>query len=272
MTCPAPNPTPRLGVVGILSTENRTSWRTAIRDSWLSGGESSGILARFVLRGVAAATPLHAEATQHGDMVLVRAASSLGRSSGPLASLLLWYECALTAWPNAELVGKADDDVWVSLPSAAAMLRHALGALRSDAGSPPTGLLWGQFESYSWDVQLARPTRHSHYLTHDRKGLPACTTRHEPRAALLARSAGVAKTAAEIVGPFPFPKGPLFFASAALVRQLLGDRRVARLHARALASVNESAREAIKPWEDVRRPQIERATFTSRSLARACPD
>ena len=33
--------------------------------------------------------------------------------------------------------------------------------------------------------------------------------------------------------------------------QLLADRRIARMHARALASVNESAHEAIKPWEDV---------------------
>ena len=94
----------------MLSTES-SKFRAAARSTWMANlTAGSGILPRFVLRGLDVSPDVLSEQKQHGDIVFVRAAQSLSRAAGPLHSIFLWWECALYAWPNAALIGKADDD------------------------------------------------------------------------------------------------------------------------------------------------------------------
>ena len=88
---------PRLAVLGVLSAEGRLPFRAAIRDTWMNRGRH--ILPRFVLRGVGASAADTQEAARHGDVVFVRAAAKMSRSSGPLISLMLWFECAVRQAP-----------------------------------------------------------------------------------------------------------------------------------------------------------------------------
>ena len=74
-------------------------------------------------RTARAAAKASFEANEHRDMVFVDAAASANRKVGPLHSLLLWLRCAARAWPTVRLVGKADDDVWISLSGTAAHLK-----------------------------------------------------------------------------------------------------------------------------------------------------
>ena len=100
--CDAPrDPLPRLGVIGIFSHEARAMNRAAIRASW--GRESDGLLPRFVMRGVGASEATREEARINSDVVFVNALANLTRSVGPLRTLMLWLECATTAWPAAQV-------------------------------------------------------------------------------------------------------------------------------------------------------------------------
>ena len=53
------------------------------------------------------------EAAEHGDIVFVDEESDAPYKTAPLRSLFAWLRCARRAWPNARLIGKADDDVLV---------------------------------------------------------------------------------------------------------------------------------------------------------------
>lgn len=102
----------RLGVLGVLTFADRLEYREQIRRSWMRSGESAdGILTRFVLRGIGASDAVQDEARDKDDIVFVRASTTLRRTIGPLASFIRWLECAAVAWPRAQLIGKADDDV-----------------------------------------------------------------------------------------------------------------------------------------------------------------
>ena len=101
----------------------RDDWREAHRDTWMHATQD--VLAKFVLRGIGAAAGTVREWRQ-GDIVFLPALASLDRPSGPLFSLILWLRCALSAWPAAGFIGKADDDVWVHLPATAIALDQAL--------------------------------------------------------------------------------------------------------------------------------------------------
>ena len=70
---------------------------------------------KFVARGQGASHRIWKEADTHGDVVFLNESSELSRAHGPLVTLMAWLECVATAWPNAELVGKADDDVMLML-------------------------------------------------------------------------------------------------------------------------------------------------------------
>merc|ERR1719272_2228462 len=104
------------------------------------------------MRGLAVRSETLHEARAHGDTLFVRARSELGRSSGPLVSLVLWYQCAISAWPRAQLIGKADDDVWADLPRMAHLLRTSLDALQAGGGGAAASprILFGELEQYSW--------------------------------------------------------------------------------------------------------------------------
>ena len=94
--------------------------------------------------------------------MLVNGPAAMPSKSAPLQTLLLWLECAASAWPNARLVGKADDDVMVRVPMVAAHLRGSLAALRARGGSgAPPRLYWGQIETMHWDDATLRPAQAS---------------------------------------------------------------------------------------------------------------
>ena len=58
------------------------------------------------------------------------------------------------------MIGKADDDIWIQLPSTGVLLRSSLDALR--AAHPRQAepqMLWGELERYHWEEAVHRPTR-----------------------------------------------------------------------------------------------------------------
>ena len=99
-TAGPPDPTPWIGVLGILSIDGNVRQRRAIRRSWLPAGATSQMLARFVVRSIGASDETLVELRQHGDGVLLPVSSALGRAAGPMQSLMLWLQCALATWPR----------------------------------------------------------------------------------------------------------------------------------------------------------------------------
>ena len=280
--CPSPSPTPRLAVLGVFSHEATHALRQASRKTWMRA--DADILAKFVMRRRGALPATLDEAKTHRDVVLVDAPASLPSKTAPLTTLLLWLECAASAWPNAQLVGKADDDVWVRAPLVAAHLRGSLAALASRTRGAPPRLYWGMFETMHWDDAVLRPAQafsygfgrseacrrmvappsypwRSYYNWTNKGGvvihvLPTRMSR-EPLVPSAApwpshRRHGATNGSADaFIGPYPFAKGPLYFLDARLAAQLAADRRLAH-HARtALRSANDSNREPTWPWEDI---------------------
>ena len=108
--CAARDETARyLAVLGVLSTQ-ASRFRDVARETWLADLSSgSRVLTRFVLRGSGASASAIIEQKTHGDVVFVDAPASMGRATGPLRSLILWWECAVYAWPKVQMIGKADE-------------------------------------------------------------------------------------------------------------------------------------------------------------------
>ena len=63
-----------LGVISQDTAEN-AALRTVNRNTWMRGGTQSGILARFVMRGIGLSARALQEARAHGDTVFVSAPS-----------------------------------------------------------------------------------------------------------------------------------------------------------------------------------------------------
>ena len=107
--CPTPDQREMLGALGVLSAEGREAFRGVLRATWFRPSRSNDFLLRFVMRTQSTrGTALHEEAYRHGDVLLV-GSDTATRSVGPLHSLLGWWRCAVSSWPNAQLIGKADD-------------------------------------------------------------------------------------------------------------------------------------------------------------------
>ena len=262
-TAGPPDPTPWIGVFGILSIDGHVRQRRAIRRSWLPAGATSQMLARFVIRSIGASDETLAELRQHGDGVLLPVSSALGRAAGPMQSLMLWLQCALATWPRAMTIGKADDDVWVHLEGVAAHLTaSARDVVRR--GRSPGQMVWGVMETYHWDVEKHRPRAfHPGYgfndNNHDCWRRPSPHRRNERAAHGGAWRSPRGRRRGLFIGPFHFPKGPLFFLSRGLVAQLVADDGVRVEAAAAVASVinqsdatsaNLSSPENYVPWED----------------------
>ena len=153
----------RLAVLGIIGVESQAAVRASIRSTWLPGGTAADVLALFVLRGIGALPETVAEAETHGDMVFLPSQSAQSRLVGPIWSLWKWYECALQAWPEVTLVGKAETDVWLDLPGIASRVHADFAALRRHARTHRHGLrgdvhmYWGVMESFHWDLHSQRP-------------------------------------------------------------------------------------------------------------------
>ena len=147
-----------LAVLGVLSTEAALHLRNAARSTWMSQlTNGSQILPKFVIRGINASQSMVSEHERHGDVVFVRAPASLRRESGPLRSIVLWWECALHAWPNAQLIGKADDDTWLHLRGVALLLQRSLAVATRELHLKQTRLYWGLMETFSWHVERGEP-------------------------------------------------------------------------------------------------------------------
>ena len=160
MLCTARDPSPRLGALGILSAAEQPKFRSIARRTWMAGAAAreaaGGLAVRFVIRGIGASAELQREVRSAHDVILLRA-PSLNRRSGPLVSLIMWMECALDAWPNAGLIGKADDDVWIHLAGVELHLRLTLSAISERSQSRLPLMYWGVQETYSWDVSSHLP-------------------------------------------------------------------------------------------------------------------
>ena len=140
--CAAPDTRALFAVLGVV-THEKSGFRHSIRRSWLPSPEA-GVVTRLVMRGFNASAAVVDEAAQFGDIVFLPSSASLSEYSGPLQSTWQWLECAVSAWPRAALIGKAEDDVWVHLPGVLESLRagsEALGKfnLRS--------MYWGMVET-----------------------------------------------------------------------------------------------------------------------------
>jgi hypothetical protein len=262
-----------LAVLGVLSTASRTAWREAARATWFprSAVNASGntILCRFVLRADGTTNAIRAEAARLGDILLLRGGQE-NATWGPLVSLLLWYEYASSAWPQAGFVGKADDDIWASLPDVALSLAAAL-ELRSKQNA--SELYWGVMEGATWNASAHRPGRFPPQVLEP----PRCKHAHrfgEPhyaagamrdsdvRPTVLVRGGGSGgghrSSSTMPHGPFPFAKGPMYFVSAGAIMRVLGDRSLIALAQQTIrtrpdshTSVGSCLSCARKPWEDI---------------------
>ena len=108
--------------------------------------------ARFVMRAMVLSSVALTEALSYGDTLYVR--GDPNAIWGPLQSLTRWFECAVTGWPNAQLIGKADDDIWAHLPDIAASLASAQALSRT---AKMDGLLWGLIEAAAWNEAARLP-------------------------------------------------------------------------------------------------------------------
>lgn len=247
---------PYLAVLGVLSTDATASvmLRDQIRRTWWHDArEPSGIVRRFVMRGVGATQRTAQEHRAFGDIIRVAGNASLGRRAGPLLSLLLWYRCATTAWPQAALIGKADEDAWVDVGSVEAHLRLSLSFLERRL-VPSRHLYWGVMETFHWNSAANLPSKpFGTGFGFRAKPLP-CRRRWQPHGAH-----------ALLDGPFHFARGALFFLSAELCSQLATSALVATHASQVVRAapfcsskadeqrcrlLGNSSTEAL-PWEDV---------------------
>ena len=258
--CPPPDSTPALGALGVMSAEGRHSFRSVIRSTWMPDSEATAnpnrLLVRFVLRGLKASVDVVAEATEFRDVVFVAALATLPRTVGPLHSLFGWWRCTLSAWPNAKLVGKADDDVWIDLPGIEWQLlatRRALRGRPRESTLPAEDrlpledrLCWGLMETFHWSFEDRRP-----YGFRFKYGYPGASCYNTPD---LNKSGTIRSS-----GPFHFPKGPLFFLSRSLVADIVradGEQQLDDITRTFLTggvnSSNTTARvRGVLPWDDV---------------------
>ena len=125
--CAAPDTRALFAVLGVV-THEQSSFRHLIRRTWLPSPEA-GVITRLVMRGLNASAAVVDEAAQFGDIIFLPSSASLSKDVGPLLSTWQWLECAISAWPRAALVGKAEDDVWVHLPGVLESLRAGSAAL-----------------------------------------------------------------------------------------------------------------------------------------------
>ncbi|KAL3899644.1 MAG: hypothetical protein SGPRY_012609, partial [Prymnesium sp.] len=268
--------TPRLAVLGIFSAEDHHVLRKTIRSTWLFDIRADAdILPRFVIRGIGLSKETTQESEEYHDTVMLAARSSLNRRAGPLASLLLWFGCVVKVWPHAQLVGKADDDIWSDLTGTAALLRGSLEATRVALDLESVAqvqLYWGMMETFSWEVDSQRPVGFAykwgrsgeacalkHYRFSMRRRRPSDKLVEMPYVAEIhtaaqAQNASIPQTSNKSLthlGPFHFAKGPMFYLSSSLAVDLLNSASVQHNWNATMATTKTSNVKGIRPWEDV---------------------
>jgi hypothetical protein len=276
--CPKPDLQPSVAAIGIFSLEEHVKYRQAIRATWLRSAPAANMTAHFVLRGLNARQSMLAEAAAHGDVVFVRATAKMSCKSGPLRKLMMWLACAIEAWPQAAMIGKADDDAWVHLPGIAIHVTTSLAALRTGGSKRSSedaapSVVWGFMESYHWHEGVHRPVgfmgiRYAHRRLPGEGRLERCRRRLAPPLQPLPRrdvpkawlagheahgQSGPSDAPANVTGPFFFAKGPCYLVSRSLVRRVVEDPWVGAEVEAAVKSGEEfeEVRELTWPWEDV---------------------
>ena len=131
-------------VLGVISKEPNGDIRYAARSTWMRASRqaSAGIVARFVILSETASAATINEASQCGDIVFV--SSTAGYTAGG-SFTVLWWRYALARWPRAQLIGVAEDDVFIHLRGVAAHLRASLFQANG-------GLFWGTMSTSHWST------------------------------------------------------------------------------------------------------------------------
>jgi hypothetical protein len=262
-SCTQPEDARRLlGVLGVFSHTTNLMNRHTIRDTWLTLAQES-LVTKFVMRSQGD-DRVAQEAAQHGDVVMLDAPAAMSKDVGPLWSSMLWLACAPRAWPGADMIGHAEDDIFAHLPGIVSYLRHTASIPRDpEAGadrpclshnpSPSSNpkpnpnhtgvrLYWGTFELFHWNEHLHLPEKHWNRYSAETLVSQPCrrrTIEHLRHHKKERQFPGV-YTNHTVVGPFAFAKGPLYFLSAALAREVAAHRAVGR-EARAVIERGDDA-------------------------------
>ena len=161
--------TPELATFGIFTIEAHREHRRHIRSTWLSRAHNATSLAfQFVLM-VERDSIVGSEVAQHRDVIFVEGQSTIDPRLGHLTKTWLWLQCAASSWPDAQLIGKVDDDTWLDVIGIERHLRASIvfaASLRSRTSksqNEPAGiqdpearqhaLYWGLFGAYHWHTE-----------------------------------------------------------------------------------------------------------------------
>ena len=214
-----------LGVLGVFSHTANLAVRRTIRETWLTLAHES-LVTRFVMRG-RGDDRVAQEASKHADVVLLDAPAAMSKDVGPLWSSMLWLACAPRAWPGADLIGHAEDDTYLHLPGIVSHLRHTASIPRDSNGG--VRLFWGTFEIFHWNENLHLPEKQWNRYSAEAMSQPCSrrTIEHLRHIKKERQYPGV-YTNHTVVGPFAFAKGPLYFLSSSLAREVAAHRAVGR--------------------------------------------
>ena len=227
-----------LGVLGVFSHTANLVVRRTIRETWLTLAHES-LVTKFVMRSQGDARVAQ-EASEHGDTVMLDAPAAMSKDVGPLWSSMLWLACAPRAWPGADMIGHAEDDTYLHLPGIVSHLRHTASIPRDSEGR--TRILWGTFEIFHWNENLHLPEKYWNRYNVETLFSKPCrrrTIEHLRHSKKELQYPGV-YTNTTVVGPFIFAKGPLYFLSSALAREVAAHRAVGR-EARAVIERGDDA-------------------------------
>ena len=222
-----------LGVLGVFSHAPKLLIRRTIRETWLTLAHES-LVTKFVMRAQGD-DRVAQEAAKQGDVVMLDAPSAMSKDVGPLWSSILWLACAPRAWPGAVMVGHAEDDTYLHLPGIVSHLRHTQSILPRHTPRDSEGgvrVLWGEFEVFHWNENFHLPEKTWNRYSPELLADQPCRRRFEQDLGI-----NVSHT---VVGPFAFAKGPLYFLSSALAREVAAHRAVGQ-EARAVIERGDDA-------------------------------
>lgn len=178
-------PQPSTAVLGVLShgAERQRVLRESIRETWARGVPTEMLL-RFVMRsgdGSNEAKAAQKEALLRGDVVLLPGLRA--RTDGALSSLLGWFACAVSKWPNVQLIGKAEDDVFLRMDVVAQHVHEGLALLSRAYPGRPSDLYMGTFETSYWATHrdYHAPRRWKYWYTSDLTRCKPPSAQADPR-------------------------------------------------------------------------------------------
>jgi hypothetical protein len=217
-----------LGVLGVFSHTANLVVRRTIRETWLTPAHES-LVTKFVMRSQGD-DRVAQEASKHGDVVMLDAPAAMSKDVGPLWSSMLWLACAPRAWPGADMIGHAEDDTYLHLSGIVSHLRHTASIPRDSEGR--ARILWGTFEIFHWNENLHLPEKYWNRYEAETLFSEPCHRRTIEHLGPYFNHT--------VVGPFCFAKGPLYFLSSALAREVAAHRAVGR-EARAVIERGDDA-------------------------------